>query len=313
MSKKTGYLLGMLLTIIICMILAYFFCCGAGIGNAVIDDSPDDDRNAVVADPSPTSLPFNLNDPDGSFAFNSNDNFNFNTSSFSILTPTSEEINGGIKQLKVYFENPDNENKKIDIIGYFDEGEENPSAYENLGLARSNAIKNYLVEQGISSERINTYGKLKDSLIPDGDVYKGPISYTMYTQAAEDKEEEIKELTKVADAIKEDPLVLHFEHAESSVDLSEEQRLKIGNMSRYLDKVNGSSITIEGHTDSAGKDATNNRLGKERADFAKAYFVSNGIPDSKIKTVSKGEREPITSNDTEEGKSKNRRAVVTIN
>jgi len=318
MSKKTGYLLGMLLTIIICMILAYIFCCNTGAFGSS-DTSTENttvekpDVDAVAATPTITSMPFNLKGPDGNFAFNSNDNFNFNVSNFGILTPLSTEVGTGIEKLKAYFDTEGNENKKIDITGYYDEGEENPSAFSNLGLARANAVKNYFVEQGIGSDRINTYGELRESLVPDNDIYRGPVSYNIFTQAIEDKEAEEEQMNKVATAIKEEPLVLHFNHGEASVSLTDKQRLKIGNMNRYLDKVSGSTITIEGHTDSSGSDTTNNRLGKERAEFAKVYFVSNGIADSKIKTISKGEREPITSNNTEEGKSQNRRVVITIN
>jgi len=280
MSKKTGYLLGMLLTIIICMILAYFFCCHPGASVVTADDN--EDRNPVVATPDPTSLPFSIKGPDGNFAISSNDNFNFNVSNFDILTPLSEEVTGGIGELKAYFDTDGNENKILDITGLYDKDEENPSAYANLGIARANAIKNYLGEQGINSEHINTYGQLRESLVPDGNIYKGPVTYKLYAQAAEEKEAEIEELNKVAEAIKADPLVLHFDHGEASVNLSEEQRLKIGDISHYLDKVDGATITIEGH-------------------------------DSKIKTISKGEREPIASNDTEEGKAENRRVVITIN
>ncbi len=315
MSKKTGYLLGMLLTIIICMILAYIFCCNTGafgIGSST-EDTTVDNADAVVATPTATSMPFSLKGPDGNFAFDSNDNFNFNASNFSILTPLSSEVDTGIEKLKAYFDTDGNENKKIDITGYYDEGEENPSAFSNLGLARANAVKNYFVEQGIASDRINTYGELRDSLVPDGDIYKGPLSYNIFAQAEEDKEAEEEQMSQVANAIKEEPLVLYFEYSEASVTLNEAQRTKIGNMSRYLDKVEGASITIEGHTDSEGSNTTNNRLGQERADFAKSYLMDNGIPGSKIKTVSKGEHQPIASNETEEGRSKNRRAVVTIN
>lgn len=315
MSKKTGYLLGMLLTIIICMILAYIFCCNTGafgIGTST-EDTTVENPDAVVATPTATSMPFNLKGPDGNFAFESNDNFNFNVSNFGILTPLSAKVDEGIGALKAYFDTDGNEDKKINITGYYDEGEENPSAFSNLGLARANAVKNYFVEQGIGSDRINTYGELRESLVPDGDIYRGPVSYNMFAQAAEDKEAEEEQISQVAKAIKEEPLVLYFEYSEASVTLTEAQRTKIGNMSRYLDKVNGATITIEGHTDSEGSNTTNNRLGQERADFAKSYLMNNGISGSKIKTISKGEHQPIASNDTEEGRSKNRRAVVTIN
>lgn len=320
MSKKTGYLLGMLLTIIICMILAYIFCCNTGAfgssdtstENTTVENP---DVDAVAATPTTTSMPFNLKGPDGNFAFNSNDNenFNFNVSKFSILTPLSPEIDKGIGELKTYFDTDGNENKKIDITGYYTEDEENASAFSNLGFARANTIKNYFVEQGIPSDRINTYGKLKNSFVPDNDIYRGPVSYNIFAQAAEDKKAEQEEMSQLANSIRKDPLILYFEYGEGSVTLNEQQRTKLSNISRYLDKVEGATIIVEGHTDSEGAQSTNNRLGLKRANTAKDYLIANGIPNAKIKTVSKGENQPIASNDTEEGRSENRRAVITIN
>lgn len=316
MTKKTGYLLGMLLTIIVCMILAWIFCCGANAQGATVDanrDTNTDNQNAVVAPEAATSMGFNLKGPDGNFAFNSNDNFNFNSSNFAILTPLSGQVTEGVGKLKAYFDAQGNDNKMIDITGYYDSDEENTSAFANLGLARSTAVKNYFVDQGIASNRINTYGELRASMVPDGTIYRGPVAYKLFAEAAADEEASKAAMDQVADAIKAAPLVMYFDYAETSVTLSEKQRLLIGDMSRYLDKVDGATITIEGHTDSQGTDATNNRLGLERADFAKEYLKNNGISGAKIKTVSKGERNPIASNDTEEGRAKNRRAVVTIN
>lgn len=316
MTRKTGYLLGMLFTIIICMILAWIFCCGAstsGITSGEFQETVPNDQNAVAAQEAATSMGFNLRGTDGNFVFTSNDNFNFNSSDFSIITPVSGQVNEGIGKLKAYFEANGNADKLIDITGYYDSEETNTSAFQNLGLARSTAIKNYFVDQGISSNRINTYGALRDSLVPDGTIYRGPASYTILAQAIGDKEASEAAMKEVGDAIKKDPLVLYFEYSEASVTLTEEQRQKIGDINRYLDKVEGASITIEGHTDSEGAEITNDRLGLERAQFAKAYLQNNGIASTKINTVSKGEHNPIASNETEEGRAKNRRAVITIN
>ncbi len=316
MSKKMGYLLGMLLTIVICMILAWIFCCNT----TQSSDSQNNQRETTINNPPAvatpevaTSMAFNLKGPDGKFAFTSNDNFNFNTSSFSILPPISGEVTDGVNQLKTYFETAGNEDKMIDITGYYDSGEKNTSAFADLGLARSNSVKNYFVDQGIPSSRINTYGELRASIVPDGNVYKGPIEYRIFNQANGDLDATNTALQDIENSLRADPLVLYFNYGEASVTLSEKQRLQIGDISRYLDKKEGATITVEGHTDSQGSLTTNDRLGLERAEFAKAYLANNGIPGSKIKTVSKGERSPIETNDTEEGRNKNRRAVITLN
>jgi outer membrane protein OmpA-like peptidoglycan-associated protein len=72
-------------------------------------------------------------------------------------------------------------------------------------------------------------------------------------------------------------------------------------------------VVIKGHTDSIGKRAYNIRLSKERANSLKQYLVKKfGIKASRIATIGCGFDKPIASNDTEEGRQKNRRAEVFI-
>jgi OOP family OmpA-OmpF porin len=70
---------------------------------------------------------------------------------------------------------------------------------------------------------------------------------------------------------------------------------------------------IKGHTDSIGKRAYNMRLSKERANSLKQNLVKKfGIKASRITTIGCGFDKPVASNDTEEGRQKNRRAEAFI-
>lgn len=316
MSKKTRYLLGILLTIVIGMILMWFFCCkNTTDGENIIKDQNQDNQKDVVVEttpPTPTNMGFTFKDPDGNFAYSSNDNFNFTISDFSPLTPISDKINSGIGELQNYLN--DNSEKYLDITGLYTSDENNTSAFPNLGIARANAVKNYLSSKGISSRQLNIFGKEDNSMVPEDSIYKGPITYLIHGRSPNsDEASEIKELEDLKKRINDDPLILHFGNAQASINLTTEQRQKIADISRYLDKIEGSSVTIEGHTDSSGIRIKNIELGKKRADYIKRYFKGNGIPESKIITTSKGPDEPIASNTTEEGRAKNRRSVVTIN
>lgn len=306
MSKKTKYLFGILLTIVIGMILMWFMCCNADIKNTTeeIQDSPKEVIPEVVTN---KGFTFKDSDPDGSFAYTSNDNFNFNVSDYSILTPVSQGVNKGIHQLQAYLK--DHPKKSIDITGRYAPNEENLSAFPNLGIARANAIKNYVSTNGIVSSQINIFGEEDSTLTTDGVLYEGPVSY----EINENTTNEAQELEALKKRINDDPLVLNFENGQASIDLSVAQRQKIADISRYLDKIEGSSVTIEGHTDNTGGRITNTTLGKQRAGYLKEYFVRNGVSEEKIITSSKGPDQPIASNTTAEGRSKNRRSVVTIN
>jgi outer membrane protein OmpA-like peptidoglycan-associated protein len=68
-------------------------------------------------------------------------------------------------------------------------------------------------------------------------------------------------------------------------------------------------IRIEGHTDSTGPAAYNVGLSHRRANSVKQYLVQHfDIDAARLLTDGRGEEEPITSNDTREGRRKNRRA-----
>jgi outer membrane protein OmpA-like peptidoglycan-associated protein len=74
--------------------------------------------------------------------------------------------------------------------------------------------------------------------------------------------------------------------------------------------VNGHSdlrIKITGHTDADGSDAYNDQLSKQRAQALKDFFVQNGLAADRLVIDFKGEKAPIDSNNTPEGKQRNRR------
>jgi outer membrane protein OmpA-like peptidoglycan-associated protein len=71
-------------------------------------------------------------------------------------------------------------------------------------------------------------------------------------------------------------------------------------------------IRIEGHTDSTGSSETNLRLSQQRADAVLSALVRLGVDASRITSVGMGEDFPIASNDTEDGRSRNRRVDVIL-
>ncbi|MBP1838485.1 OmpA family protein [Formosa algae] len=302
MSKKAVYLLGVLLTIILGTILYCKLCNTCCVTEEAVP------KPVVVAPKETTKNPFLLKDFNGSLDLNASDNLNFNVSGITILKPISKDVTDGVDSLKVYLDG--DPLKIIGITGLYTSDEINNSAFPNLGLARANAVKNYFVSKGISSRQIDTFGALDNDMVPDqAGVLYGPEQYMVSTREVDDKSH-FEALELIHAEISEHPLVMNFDTAKATIDLSGEQREKVAKISRYLDKVEGASITIVGHTDNTGNAEANLVLGQERADFAKSYFIRNHIPEGKIITVSKGQTEPIANNATEEGRANNRRITV---
>ena len=73
-----------------------------------------------------------------------------------------------------------------------------------------------------------------------------------------------------------------------------------------------SLIDVYGHTDSTGSDAFNQRLSEQRATTVMNYLISRGVPASRLRSQGFGETMPVASNDTVDGRAKNRRVEIKI-
>ena len=73
-----------------------------------------------------------------------------------------------------------------------------------------------------------------------------------------------------------------------------------------------SDVRIVGHTDSTGSDAVNNPLSVDRAASTRNYLVNRGVDGRRIAIDGMGERYPIASNDTAEGRARNRRVEIFV-
>jgi len=71
-------------------------------------------------------------------------------------------------------------------------------------------------------------------------------------------------------------------------------------------------ITIVGHTDSVGSDEYNLRLSLQRANAVAEYLIMRGVAKFRLGTEGHGEMEPIASNDSEEGRARNRRVEIFV-
>jgi outer membrane protein OmpA-like peptidoglycan-associated protein len=75
----------------------------------------------------------------------------------------------------------------------------------------------------------------------------------------------------------------------------------------------GVYFEIEGHTDSSGSDAYNEKLGLDRATAVRNYMHDQqGIALNRIEVISYGETKPVVDNKTREHRAQNRRVVINV-
>jgi len=91
-----------------------------------------------------------------------------------------------------------------------------------------------------------------------------------------------------------------------------EGRSKLDDLAGKMTGMNLEVVIAVGHTDAVGADAYNQKLSVRRAEAVKAYLVSKGIQANRVYTEGKGEKQPVASNKTKDGRSKNRRSEIEV-
>ncbi|MCJ8311523.1 MAG: OmpA family protein [Saccharospirillaceae bacterium] len=79
-----------------------------------------------------------------------------------------------------------------------------------------------------------------------------------------------------------------------------------------LEEFEKTIITIEGHTDSSGSDALNQKLSEERALSVGQYLVNHNVVVARVSTIGRGETVAKYDNTTSEGRAQNRRVELTL-
>jgi peptidoglycan-associated lipoprotein len=90
--------------------------------------------------------------------------------------------------------------------------------------------------------------------------------------------------------------------------LSSQAKKTLQDNAAWMKKNSGVKLQIEGHCDARGSLEYNLALGERRANAAKNYLTSLGIPGSRLVVISFGKEKPLVNGDSEEAYSKNRRS-----
>ncbi|KQT26054.1 hypothetical protein ASG22_05055 [Chryseobacterium sp. Leaf405] len=146
-----------------------------------------------------------------------------------------------------------------------------------------------------------------------GGVAGNVIGNKMDKQAKEIKETlPGAQVERVGDGIKItlNESIVNF--AFNSSDLTAVAKTNLDKLSQVLANNPDTNINIYGYTDSVGSDSYNLSLSERRANSVKSYLLSKGITSNRMFAKGEGESSPVATNDTDEGRAKNRRVEFAI-
>ncbi|AKD55361.1 OmpA family protein [Spirosoma radiotolerans] len=255
---------------------------------------------------------FRLNLP-GNFSFaKSGANANMNS------------LGGSLETMVAYLKA--NPGRTLQIIGYYTPGETNTTTFPNLGLARAEGFKQYLVQQGIPASSLTTKGVERNlPFTAKGDSLVGGLDFAFsgMNPAPADTattapivmnepttEKELAESQKFTSVFK--PIDLYFPLGEATYIKTDETKKFFEEATKYLTEHKDKKLLLTGYTDNTGPDEMNLRLSRDRANRVKMKLHKLGIDSDQVIVAAKGEAEPKADNSTPSGRKANRRVTVVI-
>lgn len=188
------------------------------------------------------------------------------------------------------------------LTGLYTATEKNTNA--DLGLERAASVQQLLLNEGIATTQI----RLKQDM---SDVVETPLE-----KAVEFDFEARPDSTNLLEFIESDVLrpkiIIHFELDQNALSLTPAQEYFFQILQQYLEQKVEQKLLVVGFTDNQGETRQNFGLGRERAAFVKDALVEMGFDKRRIMTDSQGENNPIATNETEEGRARNRRVEVEL-
>lgn len=185
------------------------------------------------------------------------------------------------------------------VKGYWYQNEK-PDATNDLGLYRAARLRDSL-KRYFPASSFELSSVYIESSNPDKD-YRGAIVETINSPLSDNAGSSV---------VKDGKLVVYFPTNSSQNTLDAKTEERIGEIIKIAGQTN-KPLLITGHTDSQGDAASNKVLGMKRAEQLKLLLIKRGVPGSKMRVISLGEDQPLSSNTTAKGRAANRRAELTI-
>lgn len=98
----------------------------------------------------------------------------------------------------------------------------------------------------------------------------------------------------------------------ASATLEDDSKYELDHLAELLNANANVTVEISGHTDNTGDSASNLELSQNRADAVRDYLIGGGVDAARLTAVGYGDRNPVDSNETDEGRQNNRRTDLKI-
>ena len=175
---------------------------------------------------------------------------------------------------------------------------------KDLSLRRAQTVRDYLVDTGIQPEKLRVVGRGEVEPIASNDTEEGQ---------AKNRRVEVVVVGEIrALDVMRFPSVALFPRRSSELTEAGKQLIEKHRQTAKDQLSRASYIEIVGHTDDVGDDAYNQELSEQRAWSVYNFLVETGMDVGNVVVIGMGEKLPIASNKTPEGRAENRRVEILL-
>lgn len=251
---------------------------------------------------STTSPPEKFSFTDGVFKTENVEGISFEKD--GILATIPAVTNGEILKIAAHFKS--NENRILSLVGdYYDS--EDYKGDSSLGKERAEVIKAKLMDYGTPENKIITSGK-KIAGVLVGKRFYNAVTF-------KGSERVLKKEFVLPNEVEFSPFVPHVIYYNTGsylFDMNSELRSYLDQAMNYLNQNYGTVLLVNGYTDNEENRKGEKKLSRDRAREIRTYLYKNGIKKNQVRIQGLGRRNPISPNDSEEGKALNRRVEIKI-
>lgn len=281
--------------------------------------SPEEDLNSFNSQDQNTSLDPTLESGVGSLSMDEPDKTVFFDQDKRTLTPAEVQAIRQFAQTKL-----SDPASKVFLAGHADLSGKVKSPIYNAELAadRAKAVREILVREGVNRDRIviKSYGFDQQKEAPDALRDQHQL-FRKVDMIVYNNEEELQQLLEQEEAPQPSLsegyqtlapgnrlAILYFMYASTRLNPASQTMLE--ELSTFLRSNPQVIVRIEGHTDAVGPTNVNQQVSVQRAEAIKQQMQQLGVAPNQIQTRGYGESRPLMLNDTELGRSMNRRIEI---